>query len=102
VYQVWLKLAGWFWKKKFDINTSEYGFPYCGPTRPPRTMIWRNFNLHYIRKLSCKYDLFWLSGSGEKRFLNGPHPIFAFLKLYPLWRGPGPLFEQFRIPFTQE
>jgi hypothetical protein len=30
------------------------------------TMTWRNLNLHYIRKLSCKYDLFWLSGSGEK------------------------------------
>jgi hypothetical protein len=25
-------------------------------------------NLHYIRKLSCKYDLFWLSGSGEDDF----------------------------------
>jgi hypothetical protein len=24
-----------------------------------------------------------------------------FLRLSPLWRGPGPLFEKFRIPFTQ-
>jgi hypothetical protein len=53
-----------------DINTSEYGFPYCGPIQPPGTMIWRNLNLHYIRKLSSKYmyDLFWLSGSGEENF----------------------------------
>jgi hypothetical protein len=28
-------------------------------------------------------------------------PIFAFLWLSPLWSGPCPLFEQFRIPFTQ-
>jgi hypothetical protein len=27
-----------------------------------------------------------------------PHPIFAIISL---WRGLGPLFEQFRIPFTQ-
>jgi hypothetical protein len=32
------------------------------------TMIWRNLNLHYIRMLSCKYDLFWLSGSGKEDF----------------------------------
>jgi hypothetical protein len=48
----------------FNINTCEYGFPYCGPIRPPGTMIWTNLNLHYtcIRKLSFKYDLLidWL------------------------------------------
>ena len=51
-----------------NINISEYGFPYCGPSRPPGTMISKNLNLYYIRKLSCKYDLFWLSGSGEEDF----------------------------------
>jgi hypothetical protein len=25
--------------------------PYCGPSRPPGTIIWTNLNLHYIRKL---------------------------------------------------
>jgi hypothetical protein len=28
-------------------------------------------------------------------------PIFAFSWLFPLWRGPGPLFEQFKIHFIQ-
>jgi hypothetical protein len=51
-----------------NINISEYGFPYCGPSQPPGTMISKNLNLYYIRKLSCKYDLFWLSGSGEEDF----------------------------------
>jgi hypothetical protein len=37
----------------------------------------------------------------EKKIFKWSHPIFAFLRLSPLWRGPGPLFEQFRIPFTQ-
>jgi hypothetical protein len=91
----------------FNINTCKYGFPYCGPSRHPWTMMWKILYLHYmyIRKLSCKYDLFWLSGSVEKKkeIINfkWPHPIFAFLWLSPRWRGPGPLFQQLRIPFTQ-
>jgi hypothetical protein len=50
-------------------------FPYCGPSRPPGTMM---LNLHYIRKLSCKYDLFWLSS-----FLNEPTPFLYFLASLP-------------------
>jgi hypothetical protein len=38
----------------------------------------------------------------KKKIFKWPYPIFAFLRLSPLWRGPGPLFEQFRIPYTQE
>jgi hypothetical protein len=30
------------------------------------------------------------------------HHIFAFLWLSPLWRRPGPLFEQFRIPLPND
>jgi hypothetical protein len=37
----------------------------------------------------------------KKKIFIWTHPIFAFLRLSPLWRGPGPLFEQFRIPFTK-
>ena len=63
-------------KKKifFNINICKYGFPYCGPSRPPGTMMLTILNLQYIRKLSCKYDLFWLSGSGEEDFsMTPPH-----------------------------
>jgi hypothetical protein len=52
----------------FNINICKYGLSYCGPSRPPGTMMWTILNLHYIRKLWCKYDLFWLSGSGELDF----------------------------------
>jgi hypothetical protein len=62
------------WRMVFlNINTCKYAFPYCGPSRPPGTMIWTNLNLHYIRKLSCKYELFWLCG-----FLNDPAPFLHF------------------------
>ena len=41
-------------------------------------------------------QLFW-----RRWFLNDPTPILHFLLLSPLWRGPGPSFEQTWIPFTQ-
>jgi hypothetical protein len=69
LYQVQLKLACWFWRRIkifFNINICKYGFPYRGPTQSPGTMMWTVLNLHYIRKLSYRYDLFWLSGSGEE------------------------------------
>jgi hypothetical protein len=49
------------------MNKSEYGFPSGGPFPTPRDHDLKR-NLHNIRKLSCKYDLFWLSGSGEEDF----------------------------------
>jgi hypothetical protein len=83
-------------KKIFPyINICKYSFPYCGPSRPPGTMMWTILNLNYIRELSSKYDLFWL------KIFKWPNPIFTFLRLSPRWRGPGPLFEQFRIPSPQ-
>ena len=37
----------------------------------------------------------------EKKIFKWHHPIFAFSWLSPLWRGPGPSFEQTWSPFTQ-
>ena len=39
-------------------------------------------NLHYIRQLSCKYDVFWLSGSGED-FFNEATPFLHFCDYLP-------------------
>jgi hypothetical protein len=48
-----------------NIDACKNCFPHCGPTRPPGTMICTNLSLHYIRKLLCKSELFWLCGSWE-------------------------------------
>jgi hypothetical protein len=87
LYQVWLTLAYWFWRRRFffNINICWHGFPYCGPSRPPGIMIWRILNLHYIRKLSCKYELFGLSGSGEGIWTTPPH-FCTFVIISPLMR----------------
>jgi hypothetical protein len=52
----------------FNINICKYSFPYCGLSRPMGTMMCTILNLNYITKLSYKYELFWLSGSGEEEF----------------------------------
>jgi hypothetical protein len=36
-----------------------------------------------------------------EKIFKWPHPIFTFLGLYPLWRGPGSSFKQIWISFTQ-
>ena len=70
----------------FNTNICKYGFPYCGPFRPPGVMVLTILNLHYIRKLSCKYDLFWLSGSGEEDFSMTPPHFCIFVIISPLKR----------------
>ena len=42
--------------------------PYSSLTKLSGAMNLTNFNLHYIRKLQCKFQLFWLSGSWEEDF----------------------------------
>jgi hypothetical protein len=50
LYQVWLKLASWFWRKRFfNINMV---FPIVATPEP-------------CRKLPSKYELFWPSSSWE-------------------------------------
>jgi hypothetical protein len=58
----------------------KYVFPYCGLSRPPGTIMWTNFNVHYVRKISSKYEL---SGPWQKIFLNDPTPILYFCDYLP-------------------
>jgi hypothetical protein len=71
--------------KDFFPNINTYGndFPNCGPTQPPGTMICTNLNFHYIRKLLCKSELFWLCGSRSRRFLIDPTLFLHFCDYLP-------------------
>jgi hypothetical protein len=48
-------------------------FPIVAPLDHRGTMVWTILYLHYIGKLSCKFDIFWLSGSGEDFEMIPPH-----------------------------
>jgi hypothetical protein len=98
VIYVNLNYTGWvvIQKKIFEdfFHWNTHSFEYCGPFRPPGILI--NLILHSVRKLSCKFKLFWTIGSWEQDFFNF---IFAFLLLSPLWWGSVPLSKQTWIPF---
>jgi hypothetical protein len=48
-------------------------------------VIWTNLNLH-VRKPSCKYDVFWLSGSQRENFSLTSPIVCIFVIICPLKR----------------
>jgi hypothetical protein len=56
-----------------NMNICKYAFPYCVSSQPLGSMMCTHLNLHYIIKLSCKYELFWLSGSWEDFQMTPPY-----------------------------
>jgi hypothetical protein len=72
----WNWLAGSEGEDFPNINISKYGFPHnviVPPLPPHRTMMWTILNLHFIRELSCKYDLFCRCGSREDFNITPTH-----------------------------
>jgi hypothetical protein len=89
LYKVWLQMACWFWRRFFfpNINIIEYGFPYRGPSwlRGP----WFQETWIYIISESFHVNMTYSDSVVlEKKIFKWPHPIFAFLRLSSLWRGP--------------
>jgi hypothetical protein len=57
-------------------------------------MIWTNLNLHFIRKLSWKYELFWLRDPWGKDFHMIPTLICISVIISP-WNRTRPFFSTF-------
>jgi hypothetical protein len=91
----------WIWpagsrEEHFFLNFSAFLlFHYYLPLEKAIPFIWTNLNLLHLRMISAKIGPVVL----EEKCFKWPHPIFTFLWLSPLWRGPGPLFEQTWISF---
>jgi hypothetical protein len=51
----------------------------------PGTMIWTNLNLHYVRMLSCRFEIFWACGSSEDFWMTLPY-FCIFVIVSPLNR----------------
>jgi hypothetical protein len=54
-------------------------------------MIWTDMNLYVIKKNSCKYNIFWPSGSWGNIFLNKLTLLLAFLLLSSPFKRTWPL-----------
>jgi hypothetical protein len=92
LYQGWLDLAGWFWKKRFLKNfqcifTLALLSPLGEGLSPFFEQTWISFTQGWFVPSLVKIGQVVL----EKKIIKWSHPIFTFLWLSPLWRGPGPL-----------
>jgi hypothetical protein len=63
-------------------------FPICKTLVSPLvsltlTITYTSLNLHYLRKLSCKYELFLLSGSQGKTFFNDLDKVLHYCDYVP-------------------
>jgi hypothetical protein len=47
---------------------SKRKFRYYGLAPSMGAIVFTNVNLYYVRKLSCKFQFFWCSGSTEEEF----------------------------------
>ena len=69
--QDWLKLAQWFWRRRF-LNFRKCIFAICviiSPWKRAEPFIWTNLNPHHPRMLCAKFGWNWFSGAGEEDFL---------------------------------
>jgi hypothetical protein len=82
-----IEIGQMFHFKRFSpIYKCKIIFPLVSPTLILGTIICTSLNVHYVhyvRKLSCKYDLFWLSGSQGKHFSMTSPNFLHFCDYFP-------------------
>ena len=67
VWQDWLKLDQWFWRRRFfKVFNVFYYFTIISPLRRAWSFIWKNLNFFYPSMTCAKFGSNWLSGSGEE------------------------------------
>ena len=64
--QVWLKLAQWFWRRRFLKVVNSFFPPIISPLGKAWSFIWINWNPLHPGILCAKFGWDWSSGSGEK------------------------------------
>ena len=89
--QVWLKLAQWFWRRRF-FNFVNVFFPtisyICNYLALEKGGA-LHLNTLYPRMLCAKFGWNWLSGSGEEEFFNFVDVFSLFRNYLPLEKGGG-------------
>jgi hypothetical protein len=93
---MWALLAQWYSRRTFFNGLTPF-FVIISHWTTPLPFSWTIFNSRHPRMICTKFDWKWPAGSGKVDFFS----IWTILQSSPLWRGPGSLFEQFWIPFTQ-
>jgi hypothetical protein len=89
--QVWLKLAQWFWRRRFLNDTTHfYIFVIISPLKRTWPFIWTNLNSFHPRIICTKFYSIWPAGSGEDDFSKFPVHFQSIAIISP-WKGAIPL-----------
>jgi hypothetical protein len=79
-----LKLAQWFWRRRFFcILVYFYIFAIISPWKWPMVIIWTNLNLLPLRMIWAMFGWNWPSGSGEEDFQNYSIYFYIFAIISP-------------------
>ena len=102
--QVWLKLDGWFWKRKFlnFVNVfSLFRYLIISPKKKGVAFIWTNFNPLHLRMVCAEFCWNW----PRRRFLKVVNVISLFCNYLLLgkgnrfiWTNLNPLYLKFFMP----
>ena len=90
LYQVWLKLAQWFWRRRFFKIVNVFSlFLIISPWKRVGPLIWTNLYPLHPRILCTKFGWNWPSGSGEEYF-EIPLMYFPYLVIISPWKRAWP------------
>ena len=92
LWQVWLKMAQWFWRRRFlnFINVFSL-FRNNLPLENAEPFIWINLNHLHPRMLRAKFGWKLLNGSGEEDLWILSMYFHHFVIISP-WKRAGPFF----------
>ena len=87
--QNWLKLAQWFWRRRFQnfINVYFHFFIIISPRKRAGSFIWTKLNPLHPKMLCAKFGWNWPSSSGEEDFFNFINVFSLFRNYLPLEKG---------------
>ena len=102
LFQLWLKMAQWFWKRFLSFINVFTLFRNYLPLEKGGALDLNKPESPSPKNALCQVWLKLAQWFWKRRFFKFCQCVFAISYLSPLGKGRGPSFEQTWIPFTQE
>jgi hypothetical protein len=102
LYQVWLKLAHWFWRRFLNDPTPFLHSCDYHPLKSTWPFIWTNLNSLHPRIICTKFDWFWPADSGEEDFYKFSVYFYSFAIISPCKRAISFILNKFESPWPKD
>jgi hypothetical protein len=100
LYQVWLISVCWFWRRRFLSVLCTFTLLLLSPLGEGYPLPLKKIWILSLQGLSVT-NLVIIGPVVLEKIFKWTRHIFTFLWLSPLWRRPGPLFEQTWFPLPK-